>query len=86
MTATLDPFAVEKPSDVAERLPKALIHRNVPGEGVHALLAEADRAWLAADLELGFDRVYLHEVGPEQDRFIEAFGAQVLPKLKGLQG
>lgn len=43
------------------------------------------RAWLAADLELGFDRVYLHEVGPEQDRFIEAFGAQVLPKLKGLR-
>ncbi len=48
LTLAWDPFAVEKPSDVAERLPKALIHRNVPGEGVHALLAEADRAWLAA--------------------------------------
>jgi hypothetical protein len=34
------------PSDVAERLPKALIHRNVPGEPVHALMQAMDRAWL----------------------------------------
>ncbi len=33
------------PSVVAERLPKVLIHRNVPGEKVHALLAELDRFW-----------------------------------------
>lgn len=33
------------PSVVAERLPKALIHRNVPGEGVHDLLRELDDAW-----------------------------------------
>lgn len=36
------------PSDLAERLPKALIHRNVPGEGVHAFLRDFDRAWAAA--------------------------------------
>ncbi|MEE1622033.1 class I SAM-dependent methyltransferase [Zafaria sp. Z1313] len=36
------------PSDVAERLPKALIHRNVPGEPVHSFLRAADAAWLAA--------------------------------------
>lgn len=29
-------------SDLAERLPKALIHRNVPGERVHALPVAAD--------------------------------------------
>ena len=34
-----------RPSVLAERLPKALIHRNVPGQGVHALLAELDAAW-----------------------------------------
>ena len=34
------------PSDVAERLPKALIHRNVPGEPVHRLMQAMDRAWL----------------------------------------
>jgi hypothetical protein len=36
----------ELPSEVAERLPKALIHRNVPGERIHALMAAMDRAWL----------------------------------------
>lgn len=34
------------PSVVAERLPKALIHRNVPGERIHAFLQAMDRAWL----------------------------------------
>lgn len=34
------------PSDIAERLPKALIHRNVPGEPVHRLMQAMDRAWL----------------------------------------
>lgn len=38
----------ERPSDVAERLPKALIHRNVPGERIHAFLQALDGAWLAA--------------------------------------
>ena len=36
------------PSDVADRLPKALIHRNVPGERVHAFMQAMDRAWLEA--------------------------------------
>ena len=36
------------PSDVAERLPKALIHRNVKGERVHTYLRALDRAWLDA--------------------------------------
>lgn len=34
------------PSDLAERLPKALIHRNVPGERIHGLLQAMDQAWL----------------------------------------
>lgn len=33
------------PSDLAERLPKALIHRNVPGERIHAFFQAADAAW-----------------------------------------
>lgn len=36
------------PSDIAERLPKALIHRNVPGEDIHTYLQAMDRAWLEA--------------------------------------
>ncbi|MDP9392938.1 MAG: class I SAM-dependent methyltransferase [Actinomycetota bacterium] len=37
--------SLDRPSGLAERLPKALIHRNVPGEPVHALLRDLDRAW-----------------------------------------
>ncbi|MEO7069423.1 MAG: class I SAM-dependent methyltransferase, partial [Nostocoides sp.] len=36
---------LEHPSDIAERLPKVLIHRNVPGEPVHAVLERLDDAW-----------------------------------------
>ncbi|MCC9307638.1 class I SAM-dependent methyltransferase [Kitasatospora sp. RB6PN24] len=39
---------LERPSDLAERLPKALIHHNVPGRPVHAFLTDFDRAWAAA--------------------------------------
>lgn len=48
LTLAWDPFTVDTPSDIAERLPKALIHRNVPGERIHALLQAADRAWSTA--------------------------------------
>lgn len=48
LTLAWDPFTVDTPSDIAERLPKALIHRNVPGENIHALLQAADRAWSTA--------------------------------------
>jgi hypothetical protein len=37
-----------RPGELAERLPKALIHRNVPGQAVHALLRDLDAAWDAA--------------------------------------
>jgi hypothetical protein len=40
--------SLARPSDLAERLPKALIHRNVPGEPVHAFLTAFDRAWATA--------------------------------------
>ncbi|GAA3889786.1 hypothetical protein GCM10022243_63220 [Saccharothrix violaceirubra] len=42
------PADLETPGDLAERLPKALIHRNVPGERVHALLLDLDACWAAA--------------------------------------
>ncbi|MGN6326763.1 class I SAM-dependent methyltransferase [Pseudolysinimonas sp.] len=44
-TISLRLAELEAPSIVAERLPKALIHRNVPGERIHALLTDLDRAW-----------------------------------------
>jgi hypothetical protein len=39
---------IETPSDLAERLPKALIHHNVPGQPVHEFLRAFDAAWAAA--------------------------------------
>ncbi|MFC0002966.1 class I SAM-dependent methyltransferase [Micromonospora siamensis] len=36
------------PAELAERLPKALIHRNVPGERIHDLIRALDDAWHAA--------------------------------------
>ncbi len=48
LTLACDPFAIDRPSDLAERLPKVLIHHNVPGQPIHELLSLADRAWAAA--------------------------------------
>ncbi|GAB3455247.1 methyltransferase domain-containing protein [Actinophytocola sediminis] len=42
------PADLDRPSDLAPRLPKALIHRNVPGERVHALFSELDSCWATA--------------------------------------
>jgi len=40
--------SLQRPSDLAERLPKALIARNVAGEPIHALLMTLDDAWATA--------------------------------------
>ena len=45
LTISLRLAELERPSIVAERLPKVLIHRNVPGERIHSLLTELDRHW-----------------------------------------
>ncbi|WP_040166241.1 class I SAM-dependent methyltransferase [Microbacterium gorillae] len=44
-TISLRLAGLEHPAIVAERLPKALIHRNIPGERVHDLMALLDTAW-----------------------------------------
>jgi hypothetical protein len=46
--------SLDRPSDLAERLPKALIHRNVPGEPVHQFLRDFDRAWDTAAPQKAF--------------------------------
>ena len=48
LTLACDARDIERPSDLAERLPKVLIHHNVPGQPIHALLDAADGAWAAA--------------------------------------
>jgi hypothetical protein len=48
MTLAARVDGLERPGELAERLPKALIHRNVPGEAVHEFLRAFDAAWDAA--------------------------------------
>lgn len=45
LTLACDPFAIDRPSDLAERLPKVLIHQNVSGQPINTLLTAADHAW-----------------------------------------
>jgi hypothetical protein len=45
LTISLRLSGLELPSKVAERLPKALIHHNLPGERIHEFLQALDGAW-----------------------------------------
>ncbi len=48
LTISLRLAGLDSPVVAAERLPKALIHRNVPGERVHDVLDALDREWTRA--------------------------------------
>jgi hypothetical protein len=64
--------ALGAPATFAERLPKALIHRNVPGEPVHALLNELERAWAAAAPygSLGLRQRWRHTLSALDERWL----------------
>ncbi|MBT2499691.1 TIGR03885 family FMN-dependent LLM class oxidoreductase [Agromyces sp. ISL-38] len=59
-----------------------------PDDVARTVQVSADPARHLAKLtelaELGFDRIYLHHVGTEQDAFIDTFGEHVLPALKAV--
>ena len=38
-------------------------------------------AWLEEDIALGFEEIYLHNVGTNQEEFIDVAGNQILPAL-----
>ena len=48
LTISLRLAGLGSPAIAAERLPKALIHRNVPGERVHDVIEALDREWTRA--------------------------------------
>ncbi|GGS78361.1 LLM class F420-dependent oxidoreductase [Planobispora rosea] len=56
-----------------------------PSKVAEVVNVSSDLGWHAARLneyaELGFEEIYLHHVGREQEAFIDAFGAKVLPQL-----
>jgi len=45
---------LDLPSDLAPRLPKVLIHRNIPGERIYEFLKAFDRAWLSQSALIPF--------------------------------
>jgi hypothetical protein len=57
---------LDSPAEFAERLPKALIHHNVPGHWVHGYLTALDDAWR--------DAAALSAFGPRQ-RWLRAVPA-----------
>ena len=62
------------------------VSAHVPPEAVRdCVLVSSDlgqhAAWLNDLAELGFDELYLHHVGQEQQTFLDAFGEHVLPQL-----
>lgn len=74
---------LEHPSIVAERLPKALIHRNVTGERIHALLVDLDREWdRAAPLStFGATQRFLAAVGSLRDQGWPVIGGRTRWRL-----
>ncbi|MBT0566930.1 class I SAM-dependent methyltransferase [Williamsia sp. CHRR-6] len=48
LTLAWAPGHTDRPSELAPRLPKALIHHNVDGRAIFALLRAADRCWDSA--------------------------------------
>ncbi len=72
-------------TDTAESFDLAGEH--VPPDAMHqAVRISSDpgrhAAWLNEYAELGFDAIYVHHVGQEQDEFIDVFGEKVLPQLE----
>jgi probable non-F420 flavinoid oxidoreductase len=57
------------------------------GEIRRAVLVAQDAGELAARISdlarIGFDRVYIHHVGKDQERFLQRAGAELLPRLRG---
>lgn len=66
LTLAARPATLDTPASLAERLPKALIHRNVPGEPVHGFVRALDDGWRHAAAYAAF--------GPRQ-RWVRAVAA-----------
>ncbi|GEL94409.1 TIGR03557 family F420-dependent LLM class oxidoreductase [Cellulomonas composti] len=64
-----------------EQMAKLVRPEDFEGRMVISSDPDVHRAEIQRYVDLGFDRVYLHNVGRNQREWIETFGAQVLPKL-----
>ncbi|MDQ0577009.1 TIGR03557 family F420-dependent LLM class oxidoreductase [Agromyces albus] len=65
-----------------EQLARTVRAEDFEGQMVVSADPDVHRADIQRHLDLGFDRVYLHNVGRNQAEFLEVFGREVLPALR----
>ncbi|QAY62227.1 TIGR03557 family F420-dependent LLM class oxidoreductase [Xylanimonas allomyrinae] len=71
---------IRSPHDFAQ-IAKLVRPEDFEGRMVVSADPDVHRAAIQRYVDLGFDRVYLHNVGRNQREWIEVFGRDVLPKL-----
>ncbi len=72
---------IRSPHDFAQ-MAKLVRPEDFEGRMVISSDPDVHRAAIQKFVDLGFDRVYLHNVGRNQAQWIEVFGREVLPKLR----
>jgi coenzyme F420-dependent glucose-6-phosphate dehydrogenase len=72
---------VRSPDDFAA-MAKLVRAENFKGRVLISTDLEEHRAQIQGFIDLGFDEIYVHNVGRNQEAWIKAFGEHVLPKLK----
>ncbi|PRQ12206.1 SAM-dependent methyltransferase [Corynebacterium sp. 13CS0277] len=82
LTLAWSPWHTQRPSQLAERLPKALIHRNTPGEQIHDLLRAMDDAW---DRAAGFAPFGPRARWFEARRLLQEAGVPLVPQRRLLR-
>jgi hypothetical protein len=71
---------LSRPEDFAS-LASLVTEEQVAARVVCGVDVERHLAAIAAFAAAGFDRVYVHQVGPDQDAFFRFYGEEVLPRL-----
>jgi len=64
-----------------EQMAKLVRPEDFEGRMVISADPDVHRAYIQRFVDLGFDRVYLHNVGRNQKEWIETFGRDVLPEI-----
>ncbi|WP_439099056.1 TIGR03557 family F420-dependent LLM class oxidoreductase [Cryobacterium aureum] len=64
-----------------EQLAKLVRPEDFEGRMIISADPDEHRRYIQRFVDLGFDRIYLHNVGRNQKQWIDVFGASVLPKL-----
>ncbi|WP_404433845.1 TIGR03557 family F420-dependent LLM class oxidoreductase [Microbacterium lacus] len=72
---------IRSPFDL-EQIARSVRPEDFDGRMVISADPDVHRAHIQRHLDLGFDRIYLHNVGRNQAEWLEVFGREVLPGLR----